>query len=201
MKIDVATRSSREIYEFLVRIVTPRPIAWVTTLDSQNQVNLAPFSFYNVFGSNPPVVVFSPNLKRDGSIKDTLANVRTTGEFVVNSAVAELAEQMNLTAKELPPGQSEAELAGLELIPSTIVRPPRVARSPVQMECKVLQILPIGSGAGASNLVIGEVIVIHVADAVLNPQGQIDPRKLQTIGRLGGEDYCKTLDIFALKRP
>jgi flavin reductase (DIM6/NTAB) family NADH-FMN oxidoreductase RutF len=201
MQIDVAQSSSRQIYEILVGVVTPRPIAWVTTVDAEGRVNLAPFSFFNAFGANPPVVVFSPNVKRDGSHKDTLKNVAATGEFVVNAAVADLAAQMNLTSKELPPGESEVQLAGLQVAPSLKVKPPRVLLSPVNLECKVLQVIPVGSGPGSANLVIGEVVFMHLADAILDAQGRVDPRKLRTIGRLGGDSYCHTSDLFDLKRP
>ena len=197
MILDVATAPVLEVFHTLLGVVTPRPIAWVTTVDPEGRVNLAPFSFFNAFGSAPPVVVFSSGLKRDGSKKDTLRNVEATGAFVVNAAVAELAEQVNLSAKELPPGQSEAELAGLSLVPSLRVRPPRVAESPAHLECVVRQVLPIGT----ANLVIGEVVLVHVADAVLDECGTVDPRKLHTIGRLGGDFYCRTTDLFQMRRP
>lgn len=131
MIIDVSTADVMTVYRALVGIVTPRPIAWVTTVDNNGQVNLAPFSFFNAFGANPPVVVFSPVLRRDGSKKDTLQNLNAVNEFVLNAAVEDLAEKMNATASELPPGRSEADHAGLTLVPSTMVRPPRgrVARA------------------------------------------------------------------------
>src|SRR5215472_17587823 len=116
MLIDVANTPVVEVYQTLVGVVTPRPIAWVTTVDVAGRVNLAPFSFFNAFGANPPVVVFSPALKRDGTKKDTLRNIEITGEFVLNAAVASLAEQVNLSAKELPAGESEVDLAGLTLV-------------------------------------------------------------------------------------
>src|SRR6516162_9458963 len=118
MVIDVSSADVLSVYQALVGVVTPRPIAWVTTLDAEGRVNLAPFSFFNAFGANPPVVVFSPTLRRDGSRKDTLRNVEATGEFVLNAAVESLAEKMNLCSKELPYGESEAALAGLSLLPS-----------------------------------------------------------------------------------
>src|ERR1700733_11330114 len=117
MIIDVSKSDVVTVYQALVGVVNPRPIAWVTTLDAQGRVNLAPFSFFNAFGANPPVVVFSPTNRRDGSKKDTLRNLDIVGEFVVNAAVADLAEQVNATSKELPPGQSEADFAGLTLKP------------------------------------------------------------------------------------
>ena len=140
-----------EVYRALIEVVTPRPIAWVTTVDRQGRVNLAPFSFFNAFGANPPVVVFSPTLRRDGSKKDTLLNVEATGEFVLNAAVAPLAEAVNRTSAELPHGQSEAELAGLALVASERVAPPRVAASPAHLECRLLQVVPVGNGPTPPN--------------------------------------------------
>jgi flavin reductase (DIM6/NTAB) family NADH-FMN oxidoreductase RutF len=130
-----------------------------------------------------------------------LRNVQATGEFVLNAAVEALAEQVNLTSRELPHGESEADLAGLRMVPSVLVRPPRVADSPVHLECKVLQILPIGSGPGAGNLVIGEVLLFHIDDTVLDERGQVDPRKLRAIARLGGDFYCRSTDLFEMRRP
>lgn len=201
MLIDVAETPIVTVYHLLVDVVTPRPIAWVTTLDSEGRVNLAPFSFFNAFGANPPVVVFSPTLRRDGTKKDTLLNVERTGEFVINAAVAELAQQVNLSSKELPYGESEVQLTGLSLVPSQKVKPPRLKETPVSMECKVRQIVPMGTGPIAANLVIGEVMVIHVADSIIDGKGRIDPRKLRTIARLGGDYYCHTSDLFEMKRP
>jgi flavin reductase (DIM6/NTAB) family NADH-FMN oxidoreductase RutF len=201
MIIDVKSADVTAVYRALVGVVTPRPIAWVTTVDGQGRVNLAPFSFFNAFGANPPVVVFSPVLRRDQSKKDTLQNLNVVNEFVLNAAVEELAEKVNATSRELPPGQSEAEYAGLTLEPSTKVRPPRVVESPVHLECRVRQILPIGDGPLAANLVIGEVLLIHIADSVLDDRGAVDPRKLRTIARLGGEYYCRSTDLFEMVRP
>jgi flavin reductase (DIM6/NTAB) family NADH-FMN oxidoreductase RutF len=201
MLIDVSSTAVVDVYRMLVDVVTPRPIAWVTTIDLERRVNLAPFSFYNVFGANPPVVVFSPTLRRDGSKKDTLINVEATGEFVLNAAVQSLANELNESSRELPPGISEVEAAGLSLLPSTKVLPPRIAESPVHMECVVQRILPVGRGPLAANLVIGEIVLIHVDDALLDPHGRVDPRKLQTIARLGGDDFCRTSDLFQMKRP
>jgi flavin reductase (DIM6/NTAB) family NADH-FMN oxidoreductase RutF len=201
MQIDVARTPVVEVYQALVGIVTPRPIAWVTTVDRAGRVNLAPFSFFNAFGANPPVVVFSPTNRRDGSKKDTLLNVEATGEFVVHAAVASLAEKINATSKELPPGESEVEYASLHTTQSVKVRPPRLVEAPVAMECKVRQVIPIGSGAIAANLVIGEVVMMHVDDAVLDANGRVDPRKLKTVARLGQDYWCHTSDLFEQKRP
>jgi flavin reductase (DIM6/NTAB) family NADH-FMN oxidoreductase RutF len=201
MIIDVPSSDVVKVYQALVGVVTPRPIAWVTTIDAEGRVNLAPFSFFNAFGANPPVVVFSPTLRRDGSKKDTLLNLEVIPEFVLNAAVEDLAQKMNATAKELPPGQSEADFAGLALQPSTKVRPPRVAASPVHLECRVRQILPIGNGPIAANLVIGEVLLLYIDDSVLDPSGRVDPRKLRTIARLGGNYYCRSTELFEMERP
>jgi flavin reductase (DIM6/NTAB) family NADH-FMN oxidoreductase RutF len=201
MVIDVAKSDVVQVYRAIVSLVVPRPIAWVTSVDREGQVNLAPFSFFNAFGANPPVVVFSPTSRRDGSKKDTLLNVEATGEFVVNLAVAPLAEKINATSLELPYGESEAERVGLRMAPAEKVRPPRVEGSPAHLECRVLQIVPIGAGAISANLVIGEVVLIHVRDEVLDSAGSVDPRKLQAIARLGGDYYCRTTDLFEMPRP
>jgi flavin reductase (DIM6/NTAB) family NADH-FMN oxidoreductase RutF len=201
MYLDVAKTDSIEVYQALVGIVSPRPIAWVSTVDKLGRPNLAPFSFYNTFGSNPPVVVFSPTTRNDLTKKDTLLNLMEVPEFVINSAVWPLASEMNASSKEIPRYESEAEMLGLELISSTKVKPQRVKRSPVQMEGKVLQIIPVGDGPRSANLVIGEILCIHIDDAVLDAQGKIDPRKLQTIGRLGGQWFCRTSELFELVRP
>jgi flavin reductase (DIM6/NTAB) family NADH-FMN oxidoreductase RutF len=201
MLIDLTQTDDLTVYRVLIGVVTPRPIAWVTTVDSQDRVNLAPFSFFNAFGGSPPVVVFAPNRKRDGSKKDTLLNVEATGEFVLNAAVADLADRMSLSSKELPFGDSEVELTGLSTLPSLRVRPPRLRESPVHMECRLRQVLQFGEGVASANLVIGEVALIHVSDELLDAKGLIDPAKLQTIGRLGGDWYCRTTDRFEMKRP
>ena len=201
MFVDVANTPVLDVYHLLVGIVTPRPIAWVTTVDREGRVNLAPFSFFNAFGANPPVVVFSPTLRRDGTKKDTLRNVEATGEFVLNAAVESLADKINLSSKEIAYGDSEVELTGLHVLPSTKVKPPRLAEAPVHMEGRVRQIVPVGNGPISANLVIGEIVALHVDERVLDGQGRIDPRKLQTIARLGGDWYCRTSDLFEMKRP
>lgn len=201
MQLDVATATVQDVYQLLVGVVTPRPIAWVTTLSPTGVVNLAPFSFFNAFGANPPVVVFSPTLRRDGTKKDTLLNLEATGEFVLNAAVDDLAGAVNLSSKELPPDESEVTLTGLHVTPSVKVRPPRVSESPAHLECVVRQVVPVGAGPIAANLVIGEVVVIHVRDDVLDDRGRPDPRKLRTVARLGGDYWCRASDLFEQKRP
>jgi flavin reductase (DIM6/NTAB) family NADH-FMN oxidoreductase RutF len=201
MIIDVGSTDVVTVYRALVSVVVPRPIAWVTTVDDRGRVNLAPFSFFNAFGANPPIVVFSPTLRRDGTKKDTLLNLEAVGEFVLNAAVDSLAEKLNATSAELPRGTSEVEHAGLTLAPSAKVKPPRVSESPVHLECRVRQLMSIGDGPIAANLVIGEVVLIHIEERVLDASGQVDPRKLRAIARLGGSDYCRTGDLFQMERP
>lgn len=197
MQLDISTANVLDVYQALIGVVTPRPIAWVTTVSPGGVVNLAPFSFFNVFGVAPPVVVFSPGLRPDGSKKDTLRNVEATGEFVVNAAVADLAVQVNQSSKELPHDESEVEFTHLHATPSLKVKPPRITESPVHLECRVRQILPIG----AANLVIGDVVLIHIRDEVLDETGRVDPRKLRTIARMGGDFWCHTSDLFTQQRP
>lgn len=201
MYFDATQLSPVDLYHRLVGIVTPRPIAWVSSIDANGRANLAPFSFFNVFGANPPIVIFSPVLRRDGSKKDTLLNLEEVGEFVVNAAVDALAAEVNLSARELPRGESEAALAGVTLVPSNRVRPPRVAESPASLECVVREVRSFGDGPIAPQLVIGEVVAIHLADHLLDAGGRIDPGKLGTIGRLGGDTYARTTDRFDLQRP
>ncbi|HEX4612810.1 MAG TPA: flavin reductase family protein [Urbifossiella sp.] len=201
MQIDTASTDPVRVYHLLTGIVTPRPIAWVSTVSPAGVVNLAPFSFFNVFSANPPVVVFSPTLKRDGSKKDTLRNLEAVPEFVVSAATADLAAAVNRTSAELAPDDSEVAYAGLATTPSAAVRPPRVAAAAAALECRVKQIIPLGDGPIAGNLVIGEVLTIHVADEALDAAGRVDPRKLRTVARLGADFWCHTSDLFEQKRP
>jgi flavin reductase (DIM6/NTAB) family NADH-FMN oxidoreductase RutF len=201
MRIEIGKASVIEVYQFVTGLVTPRPIAWVTTRSASGVVNLAPFSFYNAFGANPPVVVFSPTLRRDGTKKDTLRNIEQHGEFVINASVERYLDAINLSSRELPPEESELELAGLSAEPSLCVAPPRVAGTPFAFECRLRQLLPIGNGPISANLVIGDVVSIYVDEAILDDRGRPDPRKVQAVARLGGEYWCRTSDLFQLPRP
>jgi flavin reductase (DIM6/NTAB) family NADH-FMN oxidoreductase RutF len=201
MQMDVKSTPVVDVYQMLVGLVTPRPIAWVTTLSKAGIVNLAPFSFFNAFGANPPVVVFSPTLKRDGSKKDTLLNIEANGEFVINASSEKHTELINLSSKMLPIDESELSLTGQSTIASTSIAPPRLADVPFALECRLLQIIPVGHGPISANLVIGEVLMMHVDDAVLGENRQPDPRKLKAIARLGGEFWCRTQDLFQMERP
>ena len=201
MQIDVSKTEVVSVYQMMVGLVTPRPIAWVTTLSPSGVVNLAPFSFFNAFGANPPVVVFSPTLKRDGGKKDTLINIEANGEFVINASTEKHAELINMSSRMLMPDESEVELIGQKTLPSIKVKPPRLADVPWALECKLLQVIPIGNGAISANLVIGEIVTMHIEDAMLDEKGQPDPRKIKSIARLGGEYWCRTQDLFQLERP
>jgi len=201
MEIDVAQADVVDVYRMLVGLVTPRPIAWVTTRSPQGVINLAPFSFYNMFGANPPVVVISPTLTRDGRRKDTLVNIEHGGDFVINASTERHAATINRTSASLPPDESEAELVGVATVPSRRVATPRLADVPFALECRLRQVIPIGSGPISANLVIGEVVTIVVDDAVLDATGHPDPRRILAVARLGGDYWCRTTDLFEQGRP
>jgi flavin reductase (DIM6/NTAB) family NADH-FMN oxidoreductase RutF len=201
MLIDVERAAPGEIYRVMVRCITPRPIAWVSTLSPRGIPNLAPFSFFNGICGNPPSLLFCPVNRADGGKKDTLVNVEATGEFVVNLVPFALAAAMNETSAELPYETDEIALAGLATAPARRVRPPRVRDAPAWFECVLDRCVPVGSGPLAAHVVIGRIVALEVADAVVGPDGQIDPRRLDTIGRLGGNQYCRTTGLFDLVRP
>ncbi|MCK6456052.1 MAG: flavin reductase family protein [Phycisphaerae bacterium] len=200
MIIDLANteKSWRDLHRLYLSFVQPRPIAWVSSISRDGKTNLAPFSFYNMVSANPPVVLFSPALNRNGDPKDTLANIRETGEFVIATVTESNAKAMNVTSTEWPRGESEFEKAGLTPLPATHVRPPLVKESPVNIECRLRQIIQLGIENGAGNVVMGDVLVVHVDDDVLAPDGTCDPDKLAAIGRMGGSLYTKTRERMEL---
>jgi flavin reductase (DIM6/NTAB) family NADH-FMN oxidoreductase RutF len=193
----------REWYRILISSVAPRPIAWVSTISKHGHPNVAPFSFFNAFSGRPPILGFAPGLRQteDGSHpKDTLRNVRETGEFVVNVVTFELVEKMNLTSGEYGPAVNEFELANLQMRASELVRPPQVAESPVNFECKLRQVVEFGSEGPAGSLVLGEIVSVHISETVLK-DGKLDPHALELVGRMGGIQYARTTDRFELTRP
>jgi flavin reductase (DIM6/NTAB) family NADH-FMN oxidoreductase RutF len=195
--LDALPAASR--YKLLVSTVVPRPIAWVVTQDAAGVLNAAPYSFFNVFGSDPPVVALGVGSRPTGAEKDTLANITATGEFTVCLVPETALQAMNVTAADFPPGEDEVAQAGLTTLPSTKVRPPRLAESPVAMECTLFQTLPIG----AHSLVVGQVRAMHIADAaVMDPQKcYIDSPALGLVGRLHGAGwYTRTTDRMEVKR-
>jgi flavin reductase (DIM6/NTAB) family NADH-FMN oxidoreductase RutF len=201
MLIDFSTLPVRDAYQWMTSSILPRPIAWVSTISPDGRVNLAPFSFFQGITANPPTLMFVPVNSRDGSKKDTVRNIELVPEFVVNMVPRALAEKMNATAALLPYGESEFEAFGIASAPSQGVRPPRVAAAPVAFECTLHQIVTIGTGALAANVVFGRIIAAHVQDGVIGADGFPDPMKLDLVGRLGREDYATTRDVFSLKRP
>jgi len=192
----------QSIYKILIGSVVPRPIGWISTVDENGRYNLAPFSFFNAICPNPPHVLFCPNIRgTDSNPKDTLHNVRTTGEFVVNIVTEPLAEAMNLTATELPSDVDEFTLAGVTPMPSVVVKPPRVLESPIHYECRVTQIVDVSDEPGGGSVVIGRVVYMHISDDLLIGGDKIDIARLQPIGRLAGASYSRVTDIFDLARP
>lgn len=199
MQISAEALSMSEAYRLLISIVVPRPIALVSTQSPEGAKNLAPFSFFNAVCSTPPVVSLALN-RRGGEKKDTLRNIEATREFVVNIVEEAIAEQMNLTSGDYPAEADEFALSGLTPAPCVKVKPPRVAESPVSLECRLLENLEVGHPPGNSNLVLGEVLLFHVRDS-LYQDGRVDRTKLLTLGRLGGNWYARTRDQFEMKRP
>ena len=177
----------------LTGVVVPRPIAFVSTVSPGGVVNLAPYSFFNAVAYDPPTIVFSSSRSAGYKTKDTLRNIEETGEFVVNIVVDPIAEAMNKTSAEFPEDVDEFEIAGLTQAPSELVKAPRVAESPVNMECKLEQVVPIGSGDHAHGLVIGTILLMH--------GHRINQEKLMATGRMAGNMYCHTSDRFEMVRP
>lgn len=198
MKIDPSEVSAKEMYMTMTQAITPRPIAWVSTVSPAGVNNLAPFSYFNAVCSQPAVLSFSVVNQSDGSPKDTVRNIRANEQFVVNLVPFDLGESMVKTATELPYEESEIELAGLKTIHSTKVAPPRIVGTPIQFECSLFRVIEIGQGPTAANLILGEVQLIHIDDAVLNEESAIDPGLVDLVGRMGGRDYCRTQDRFSL---
>lgn len=188
-------------YQHMIRTIVPRPIAWVSTVSGAGVSNVAPFSYFTGVGSRPPSLLFCPANNREGESKDTLRNIEENGEFVVNIVSGDVARPMNDSAASLPPDQSEFAACGLKEAKSHKVAPPSVAESPVQYECRVMQLLNIGDGPGGANIVLGEVVHLHIDERVIGTDGFADPQLLDAVGRMGGLTYCRTTDRFELDRP
>ncbi len=199
--IITAEREKRANFKTLLSCVIPRPIAFVSTISEGGVMNLAPFSFFNGVGSNPPAVIFSPCTKADGASKDTIVNLRSVPECVVNVVPFGIRDAMNQASAPYPPDVDEFDAAGFTPLPSQFVRPARVAQSPVQMECKLIQIVPVGDGPLSANICICHVLCFHIANDVYVSDGTADVAKLDLIARLGGEDYSTTRDRFSLPKP
>jgi flavin reductase (DIM6/NTAB) family NADH-FMN oxidoreductase RutF len=199
--LDTREISSRDAYRLLISSVVPRPIGWVSTVSTDDVGNLAPFSFFMAATGNPPTVVLSTSF-REGEPKDTLANVKQIPEFVLNVVSEDVAEAMNATSEEFPSDVDELEAAGLTAVPSSRVRPVRVAEAPINIECKVVQLVPVGDPQSGSTLIIGEVLAWHVRDDVFDgDRMRIRMDQLRAIGRMAGDGYCRTRDQFEMIRP
>ena len=193
-----------QLHQYLIGSIGPRPICFASTINKEGEPNLAPFSFFNIFSANPPIVIFAPNNSgRDGTPKHTYLNVKEVPEVVINAVTLEMVEKMNVAAAPWEYGVNEFEKAGFTPLASDLIKPFRVAESPVQLECKVLEVKEMGTGGGAGNLVICQVIKVHINEDVLGEDGKISQLKMNLVGRLGGNWYCKTDEnsLFQLAQP
>ena len=202
--IDPKEISTAELHSYLLGAIAPRPIAFASTVDASGNVNLSPFSFFNVFGSNPPMLVFSPARRvRDNSTKHSLDNVLEVPEVVINMVNYEMVEQMSLASTEYEKGVNEFIKSGLTASPSTKVKPPRVKESPAAFECKIKQVIPLGEEGGAGNLVLCEVVLAHFREEIFDENGKVDPFKLDAVSRMGGDWYCRAQGeaLFEIPKP
>ncbi|MEN9340364.1 MAG: hypothetical protein RIQ62_1676 [Bacteroidota bacterium] len=204
MIINPGETKTAQFHQLLLSAIAPRPICFASTIDKEGRPNLSPFSFFNVFGSKPPILIFSPARRvRDNTIKHTLENAIETGEVVINVVNYAIVQQMSLSSCEYGPGVNEFVKAGLSPLASDLVKPFRVKESPVHFECKVLEVKATGEEGGAGNLIICEVLRMHINDDVLNEQQQIDPNKIDLVARMGGDYYCRASGdaIFTVPKP
>jgi flavin reductase (DIM6/NTAB) family NADH-FMN oxidoreductase RutF len=188
------------IYKLLIGSIVPRPIAFVSTISRTGIRNLAPFSFFSAVCSNPPIILISTSVRKDGTQKDTFTNIQTTKEFVVNIVSESFAKQMNQCSADFPPEVDEFTVSGLTAEPSDLIKPPRVGESMIQMECTLANIITFGEGPGSGSTIFGRVVRFHVADELFN-NFRIDASRLHPIGRMGGPTYARTTDRFDLDRP
>lgn len=204
MFIDLSTISAADTQNYLQHAVAPRPVCFASTIDEAGNVNLSPFSFFNMFSSNPPILIFSPARRvRNNSTKHTLENVMQVKEVVINIVDYDMVQQMSLASCEYPKGTNEFVKAGFTEEKATMVQPPMVMESKIKMECKVLEVKPLGSEGGAGNLVICEVLCMHINDDILDENNKIDQTKITHIARLGGDWYCKAdaNSLFKVAKP
>jgi flavin reductase (DIM6/NTAB) family NADH-FMN oxidoreductase RutF len=204
LSLNVEDLSIMEVQQWLGYAVAPRPICFASTIDKAGNVNLSPFSFFNIFSSNPPVCVFSPSRRvRDNTTKHTLENVLEVPEVVINIVDYAMVQQTSLASTEYAKGINEFEKAGFTAIKSDLVKPPRVKESPVQLECIVTDVIPLGTGHGAGNLVLAEVKIIHIKEEILGVDGMIEQQKLDLVARLGGNWYSRVTpeSLFQVAKP
>jgi flavin reductase (DIM6/NTAB) family NADH-FMN oxidoreductase RutF len=200
IEVDFERISMQEAYKLQIGSIVPRPVAWVSTVDGSGHPNLAPFSYFNGICSNPPALLFCPVNHADGREKDTLRNIREIGDFVVNIATESLVSAVNHTAAEYPPEISEFSAAGLTALPGVVVRSPRVAESPIQLECRLMQIVDVGAGGNSGHVVIGRIVYGHFDPAVYR-DGKVLLHALKPIARFAGTTYGPVRDTFDLPRP
>ncbi len=204
LTLNVADLSIVEVQQWLGYAVAPRPICFASTIDKEGNVNLSPFSFFNIFSSNPPVCVFSPSRRvRDNTTKHTLENILEVPEVVINMVDFAMVQQTSLASTEYAKGVNEFDKAGFTAIKSDFIRPPRVKESPVQLECVVTDIIPLGTENGAGNLILAQVKLIHIKEDILGANGMIDQRKLDLVARLGGNWYSRVTpeSLFEVTKP
>ncbi len=204
MIVDPREIKTMDLHAYMLSSIAPRPIAFASTIDKNGIPNLSPFSFFNAFGSNPPIVVFSPARRvRDNTIKHTLENIYDTKEVVINAVSYAMVHQQSLASCEYAKGVNEFEKAGFTAVASQIVKPFRVKESPVQMECKVLEVKETGTQGGAGNLIICEIVLMHIDDNILDEHGKIDQHKIDLVARLGGDWYCRASGdaLFTVPKP
>jgi flavin reductase (DIM6/NTAB) family NADH-FMN oxidoreductase RutF len=204
LTVNVSELSPAQLQNYMQYAIAPRPICFATTIDAQGNINLSPFSFFNMFSTNPPVCVFSPARRvRDNTTKHTLENILEVPECVINIVNYDMVQQMSLSSTEYAKGVNEFEKAGFTMEDSLLVKPPRVREAPVQMECMVTQVIPLGDQAGAGNLILAEVKLIHVREDVLDESGKIDQEKMDLVARLGGDWYCRVTpgNLFRVAKP
>jgi flavin reductase (DIM6/NTAB) family NADH-FMN oxidoreductase RutF len=204
MVITPSQIETKQLHAYLLGSIAPRPICFASTIDKDGKANLSPFSFFNVFGSKPPICVFSPARRvRDNTVKHTLENIQAIGEVVINVVTYDMVQQTSLASCEYPQGVDEFVKAGFTAIPSENVKPFRVKESPVNLECKVLQVLETGKEGGAGNLIICEVVKMHIDERILGEDGQIDPHKIDLVARMGKDYYCRASGdaVFEVPKP
>lgn len=204
LTLDVEKLTTVQLQDYLHYAIAPRPICFASTVDRAGKVNLSPFSFFNMFSTNPPLCVFSPSRSvRSNTNKHTYENIKEVKECVINIINYDMVQQASLSSTEYPKGVNEFEKTGLTMLPSVIVKPPRVAESPVQLECTVNEVIELGRQGGAGNLILAEIKLIHVNENVLDDSGKIDQQKIDLVARLGGDWYCRVTkeNLFKVPKP
>ncbi len=204
LTLDLSTLHNTDLQNYLQHAVAPRPICFASTINAAGNVNLSPFSFFNLFSTNPPILVFSPSRRgRDNTTKHTLENILEVPEVVINIVTYDMVQQVSLSSCEFPKDTDEFIKAGFTKEPAHLIKPPRVKESPVQFECKVIEVKPLGDKGGSGNLVIAEILLMHINESILNEEGKIDQRKLDLVARMGGNWYTRANahTIFEVEKP